>query len=81
MHTKLTLSIDRDVIERAKKYAQHRHRSLSGLVESYLREVTRTDFSADEVTPIVAELSGVIPAEAAEIHRDDYADYLAEKYK
>lgn len=81
MYTKLTLSLDQDVIERAKKYARRRHRSLSGLVESYLREVTRTDLAADEVTPIVAELSGVIPTEAADVHRDDYADYLTEKYK
>jgi len=43
--------------------------------------VTRTDLSAEDVTPIVAELSGVIPAAAADIHRDDYADYLAEKYR
>ena len=81
MQTKLTLSLDKAVIERAKTYAHRHRRSLSGLVESYLREVTRTDLPADEVTPIVAELSGVIPTAAAEIHRDDYADYLAEKYR
>jgi len=81
MHAKLTLSLDQNVIERAKRYAQRRHRSLSGLVESYLREVTRTDLAADEVTPVVAELSGVVPGAAADVHRDDYADYLAEKYR
>ena len=81
MHTKLTLSLDKDVIERAKQYAHRRQRSLSGLVESYLRQVTRTDLDTREVTPLVAELSGVIPSAAVEVHRDDYADYLAEKYR
>ena len=81
MHTKLTLSLDKDVIERAKLYAHRRQRSLSGLVESYLRQVTRTDLDTREVTPLVAELSGVIPSAAVEVHRDDYADYLAEKYR
>jgi len=81
MHTKLTLSLDKDVIERAKQYAHRRQRSLSGLVESYLRQVTRTDLDTREVTPLVAELSGVIPVVAVEVHRDDYADYLAEKYR
>lgn len=81
MPTKLTLSLDEAVITRAKAYARRRHRSLSGLVESYLREVTRADLPASEVTPVVAELSGVIPAETVEVHRDDYADYLAEKYR
>lgn len=81
MHTKLTLSIDQEVIVRAKRYAHGQHRSLSGLVENYLREVTRTDLAADDVTPIVAELSGIFPAESAAAHRDDYADYLVEKYR
>lgn len=81
MQSKLTLSIDKNVIERAKTYAHSRHRSLSGLVEGYLREVTRTDLPNSEVTPLVAELSGVIPAAAADVHRDDYAAYLAEKYR
>jgi hypothetical protein len=81
MQTKLTLSIDKSVIERAKKYAHRRRRSLSGLVENYLREVTRADLGNEEVTPVVAELSGVLPADAVTAHRDDYSDYLADKYR
>lgn len=40
MSTKLTLTIDKAVIERAKNYAKHSKRSLSELIESYLESIT-----------------------------------------
>jgi predicted HicB family RNase H-like nuclease len=36
MYTKLTLNIDQNVIENAKKYAKHQKRSVSKLAEEYL---------------------------------------------
>lgn len=36
MQSKLTLSIDKDVIVRAKHYAQENQQSVSSLVEAYL---------------------------------------------
>ncbi len=40
MTTKLTISIDKEVIERSKAYAASQDRSLSDLIESYLRSLT-----------------------------------------
>ena len=40
MGTKLTLSIDGAVIRQAKAFARHRRKSLSKLVEEYLRFVS-----------------------------------------
>lgn len=40
MTTKLTLSMDKDVIEKSKKYAELQSRSLSDLIESYLKSLT-----------------------------------------
>ncbi len=40
MDTKLTLSIDKIVIERAKKYAKQERRSLSDIIENYLKLLT-----------------------------------------
>ncbi len=37
MNTKLTLTLDKNVIESAKKYARKRDRSLSDIVENYLK--------------------------------------------
>jgi hypothetical protein len=81
MNTKLTLSLDRDTIERAKAFAGRRHKSLSKMVEDYLRQVTTTERSGAEITPLVTELSGLIPAEKADKHAAGYADYLKKKYK
>lgn len=40
MGTKLTLKMDRDIIEKAKAYAASHKRSPSGMIETYLRYVT-----------------------------------------
>jgi hypothetical protein len=53
--TKLTLTVDREVISRAKQYARRRHRSVSRIIEDYLRVL-----SADEPT---VEGSEVAPSE------------------
>lgn len=43
MLTKLTLTIESDVINRAKEYARSKHRSVSKLVEDYLKTVSDTE--------------------------------------
>jgi len=40
MNTKLTLSLNKSIIERAKRYAKGNNQSLSQIIESYLEKVT-----------------------------------------
>jgi hypothetical protein len=40
MNTKLTLSLDKDIIEQAKIYAKNNNRSLSDMVENYFKTLT-----------------------------------------
>jgi len=40
MNTKLTLSLDSDVIKAAKDYAKKSGRSLSQVIEGYLKKIT-----------------------------------------
>jgi len=40
MNTKLTLSLKKTVIEKAKQYAKDSNQSLSQLIESYLDKIT-----------------------------------------
>jgi len=40
MTTKLTLSLKKSVIEKAKRYAKGNNQSLSQIIESYLEKVT-----------------------------------------
>ncbi len=81
MNTKLTLSLDRDVIEQAKQFAQSQHQSLSKLIEGYLRQVTKQKETTTPFTPLVAKLSGVLDARKVGNHKHEYADYLADKYQ
>ena len=59
MDTKLTLTLEKEVIEKAKIYAKERNRSLSDLVENYFRALTREgQFSEFEVSETVQKLRG-----------------------
>lgn len=59
MNSKLTLTIEQSIIESAKKYAKKRKRSLSDLIENYLKALTIEDIkSENETTPIVNSLRG-----------------------
>ncbi|RKR82201.1 hypothetical protein BDD43_2372 [Mucilaginibacter gracilis] len=41
MNTKLTLTVEKNVIDKAKRYAKNTGRSLSELVENYLEALTQ----------------------------------------
>lgn len=81
MQAKLTLSLEKEIVEQAKEFSRRQHKSLSKLVENYLRQITHPAPPAGEITPIVAELSGLVSPERADRRKKEYADYLAEKYK
>lgn len=59
MNTKLTLTINDDVIKRAKSYAQKQGRSLSAVVEHYLMAITQKEeiiSASDELSPLIKSL-------------------------
>lgn len=82
MDTKLTLTIDKDIIEQTTRYAQSKQQSLSVLVERYFRYLLDQEQSRTSMTisPTVKELSGVIHLDNDHNLREEYADYLLEKY-
>ncbi|RYM35545.1 hypothetical protein ERX46_00735 [Brumimicrobium glaciale] len=81
MDKKLTLSLNKSVIESAKDYAKSNDISLSKLIESYLAALVKHKKSPTEITPLVESLSGVISLDKDFDVKDAYADYLIEKYK
>lgn len=82
MDTKLTLSLSKTVIEQAKDYAKAHNISLSRLIESYLSSLVAKRESTDfEISPLVKSLSGVIKLEKDFDYKDQYTNYLLEKYK
>ena len=80
METKLTLKLDKSVIQSAKQYAHHRNRSLSGLVEDYFRNLVASEGKQQlHYSPLVEELSGVISEK--DLNNLSYTDYLETKYE
>ncbi|MDE3253336.1 MAG: hypothetical protein KGO92_11050, partial [Bacteroidota bacterium] len=59
MTTKLTLTVEKDVIERAKSYAKKSGRSLSELIEQYLDTITQ-ETSSQKVSPKLKKLIGAV---------------------
>ena len=78
---KLTLSVDRRVVARAKRYARARGTSVSRLVEAYLDVVhaagPRGGRSAGRTPPVLARLRGSLTTASVE----DYRRYLQRKYR
>lgn len=82
MDTKLTLKLDKAIIEKAKKYAQHQKQSLSMLVEDYFRLLVSEKEDVDvELSPVVEELAGIIQLDDGFDWKSDYRKYVAEKYR
>ena len=85
MDTKLTLKLDRYVIERAKEYASSHKRSLSRLIESYLKSLIMKEDSLNNddipISPFVKSLSSGVNIPADIDHKKEYSNYLTEKYK
>lgn len=79
MQTKLTLSIDRQIIERAKEYAKRSNRSLSDIIETYLQKIT--DQSPDEIDHELSQIVGVIDLPADFDDKKEIRNILNDKYK
>lgn len=81
MNTKLTLKLNKRVIERAKKYAQKNNKSLSVMVENYFKTISDKENKNDiEISPNVLELSGIIKIPDNLNLKGIYGKHLEEKY-
>lgn len=81
MNIKLTLTIEKAVIEKAKKYAKDKEHSLSDLVENYLKAITKETVPDEvEITPIVKSLKGSFSAPENLDYKKELTNRLSEKY-
>jgi hypothetical protein len=71
MTTKLTLTMEDNVIEDAKKYARHKGKSLSKIVETYLKVIGQQEKS---------KLKGVIKLSEGYDYKNELASALSKKY-
>lgn len=85
MDAKLTLKLDKDVIERAKEYASLHNKSLSRMIEFYLKSLIDKENSTTEndieISPFVKSMKTGVKLPANFDYKKEYGDYLVEKYK
>lgn len=80
MDTKLTLKLDKSIIDRAKEYAKEKNISLSKMIENYLKALTNKPEEEIKISPLVESLIGVITPQEID-NKEDYTNYLSEKYQ
>ncbi len=73
---KLTLRLNKRLIEQAKQYAAQHNISISELVETFFLHLEQIEES--EHTPLVSQLTGILPADVDV--KQEYRSYLEEKY-
>lgn len=83
MDARLSLKLNIDVIERAKKYALDKNISLSKLIENYLDSLTSEQNIGIEISPFIKSIStgksissDIDPKKI----REDYTQYVDKKY-
>ena len=85
MDTKLTLKLDKFVIDKAKDYASTHKRSLSRIIESYLRSLfTQNDSKENEdiqISPFVKSMTTGVKIPSDFDYKKEYGEYLTQKYK
>ena len=84
MDSKLTLKLDKFVIDKAKDYASTHKRSLSRIIESFLRSLINRNRQEDnddfEISPFVKSIAtGVKIPDDFDIKKE-YGNHLTQKY-
>ena len=85
MNAKLTLKLNKLVIEKAKQYAQAEGKSLSGIVETYLKFLVNAEGEDDreeiQISPFVESMRTGVQLPADLDYKKDYNNYLGKKYR
>ena len=81
MDSKITLSFDKKVIERAKKYAESNNISLSRLMEFLLDKITTNNYSSLEELPISDWVNAVAEGPAEYHIKSKKRSKLKEEYR
>ena len=79
MQTKLTLRLEKQLVDLAKEYASSQGKSVSKMVADYFNLLNQIQKpQTDEIAPIAQSLRGAL--KGAEVDVSDYKKYLEEKH-
>ena len=80
MQTKLTLTIEQSIIEQAKLYAKDKGRSLSELIENYLKVVLDDSQQDVNLSPSIKKLKGAVQLPKNFDYKKELTEILSAKY-
>ena len=84
MNTKLTLSLEKEVIIQAKIYAKGTGRSLSEMVENYFKSLVSNTYNLknneDELESRIQKITGIVSLPPDFDEKKAVQEYLEEKY-
>ena len=81
MGTKLTLRLDEDLIENAKRIARSKGVSLSTMVSDYFKSISTLRKKGDGESPVLSEIAGILPSKSdGRKLRKGYRKHIEEKY-
>lgn len=73
--------MEQSIIEKAKKYAREQQRSLSDLIENYLKTITNEkDIDAEDLSPAIKQLRGSFKLPENFDYEKELTDALSKKY-
>ncbi len=79
MTSKLTLTVEKSIIERAKVYAKNTGRSLSEIIENYLETITQ-DNGTDKISPKLKKIVGAVKLPKNFDEEKDLRSYFENKH-
>lgn len=82
MNTKLTLTLEKEVIETAKEYAKEKGQSLSEMVENFFKLITikRRKMEPKQLSSRVRKLRGIIKTNETFDYKQVLTEELSKKY-
>lgn len=80
MLTKLTLSVDEDVVAQAKRLAAEQNTSVSAMFSRIVRAMAEQSQSPSDLGPITRQVAGIVKLPKGKSPRDVLTEALVEKH-
>lgn len=80
MTTKLTLTVEKSIIERAKLYARKTGKSLSEIIENYLESITNNSRDETKMSPRLKKIVGAVKLPQSFDEERELRAYLEKKH-
>jgi len=78
--TKLTLSVDEEVVAEAKRIAAENNTSVSAMFSEYIRAMAREKWKDVPIGPLTRAATGLIELPEGKTYEDVLTEALMEKY-